>query len=54
MKYPTQGMNPLAAPIVTSSFQAQGLVLKEHKISPEVIRHMEIEIFIGSSNWSHF
>ena len=31
MKYPTLGMNPLAAPIVTSSFQHHVLLLKWHE-----------------------
>ena len=31
MKDPTVGMDPLAAPIVTSSLQNQGLVLMKHE-----------------------
>ena len=33
MKNPTLGMNPLAAPIVTSNFQNQGLVFMKHERS---------------------
>ena len=54
MKYPTLGMNPLAAPIVTLSFQNQVHSLKQHEIShtihePFGYTHCDLEFSTSSA-----